>query len=428
MMSQKDRILELVKKGIISTEEGISLLEKMDEEQESIVQPKVVDPTLPKADKATDVEEDLLSNLATASEKEAKEETFLEDHAIEEEETEEGQETNFDKDKFKADLSQAFDQISESIKEFGKQAQPYSKEIGKSVKDIFTSLTDAVKNNVDLKEVNIKVPSLAKREFATTFRFPAEDLTIIDVENLNGGIKILPFPNDEIKVDVTGYVAGAKDEDPVNYFTQTATIDAKDGKLTINSTKRINVKADYTIFLPENVIYDYLSIKTTNGALSLSSIKAQDVYLKNVNGSINVDQVDLTMLEVKNVNGSIQVEDSSMRDAAVEGVNGTVIFRGKPESLRISTMNGSLRVTLEGDDLKKVIASSVSGSVKLALPKGIGLDLDAETMRGTVKSRLLDTQVVHQTERTLSLKRFAENVAVVSAENKNGSIYLKDVD
>jgi DUF4097 and DUF4098 domain-containing protein YvlB len=112
----KDRILELVQQGVISTEEGIELLEKLGESSE----------TSTDAPSATEVEEEIES-----------EEIHVE--------------PGFDWEDTKAKLKEAFDKVAA-------EAKPYLEDVAEVGKDLKVSLTKVANKHFDFEEKTIKVP------------------------------------------------------------------------------------------------------------------------------------------------------------------------------------------------------------------------------------------------------------------------------
>jgi DUF4097 and DUF4098 domain-containing protein YvlB len=386
MMKQKERILELVSKGVISVEEGIHLLEKLGETTESA-----------KA-KATEQTQENDESSAT-------------------------QESSINKTDFSKDLSGAFSQMGDAFKQLGAQFKPLANQVGDSLK----SALHLTKNSVDMKEVRIKVPTLNSQSFEASYTFVENAATIVDIENFNGYTKIIRSENETVVLDVDGKIYGEKIADPKEFFEQNAVIDVTDEKISIKAPN-LRIRTNFTLSLPERV-YDYVSLATVNGDIKISSLQAVDVILNTKNGRVDVDNYQLTMLEVNDLNGNIAVGDGKMQDAVIKTTNGTVSFEGITKSLSVSITNGDAKLTLANEKIEKVIVNNVNGSIKLAVPKTLGITGDVKTTFGEIKTRIQNMEVLKQpTRKVLKFKRDGKKKVSVVAKTTTGRIYLKDAD
>ena len=96
--------------------------------------------------------------------------------------------------------------------------------------------------------------------------------------------------------------------------------------------------------------------------------------------------------EGRTVNGRIQAEVEGR--AAVSTVNGSIeVVAGT--LTEATTVNGSIRATVRSDasspdDIK---LSTVNGSVRLSLPEGVNADVSAKTVNGGITSEFTEIEV-----------------------------------
>ncbi|MGY3777237.1 daptomycin-sensing surface protein LiaX [Isobaculum melis] len=518
-MKERERILELVRQGVISTEEALVLLESAaanqgvkatQVEQENIKRPvvtpeseQVVEPVTPEVDRDQDfnqaykeaeaadkkrlealleelaneaskysaqldvtneeiadlrgqlaVQKEKLSMLETMEEletlsedKEAQIETVediiedLEDQIdVLEEEREEIieklQEIKEQQEESKEDkkgFSDIFDlpedwkeTASDTLNQVGEKVTEAGSQFGKFMKETFHSVME----NVDWKEVNIRVPGLASTKFDHVFTYPNSEASILDIKVANGDVVFKNWDSSDIKIEAKIKIYGKSDiTNPFEAFLERSTIDENDDTLTFHVPNK-RLRADLVFYLPKRS-YDHTAIKLLNGNIQFDSFEGKDIYAKSTNGNMLFNTTTATMIEAEGVNGNITVTDSDIRDLLAKSINGTLTVSSKLKSGNLSTVNGTVKVTLKAEDAKKIDANSVNGSVKISVPKHLSLEGDAKTNLGNIQSRLSEMEVLKEkTDRTnkkLLFRRAGETEALhLVLSTTTGNILLKD--
>ncbi|MDR1012877.1 MAG: DUF4097 family beta strand repeat-containing protein [Lactobacillales bacterium] len=372
-MESKKRILKLVSKGVISVEEGVRLLEKL---------------------KMT--EKDPAEHI---------------------------QESSAEKIEFSENLNKAFSQIGDAFKYLGSQFKPLANQVGDNLK----SALHSAKNSVDMKEVKIKVPTLAFKSFEASYTFAENAATIVNIENFNGYTKIISSENDSVVLDVEGKVYAEKIADAKDIFEQNAIIDVTDEKIFIKAPS-LRIKTNFTLSLPKRV-YDYVSVANINGAIKINPLQAADVILNTKNGQVDVANYQLTMLEISVLNGDVVVGDGKMLNSIIKTTNGAVSFAGRAKSLSVNITNGNSKITFANEEIEKILINNVNGNIKLALPSKLGIIGNAKTTFGEIKTRIQEMEVLkRQTKKVLKFKRDGAKKVNVAVKTTTGNIYLKDTD
>jgi len=521
-MKERERILDLVKKGILSTEEGLDLLESMatekDEKQikkeadkvtashkekdqaSQLIdelengEEKISEPVDPKEKERQDQEnlEKILDELATEANKtsarldevnaqfadnkaarnekqealmqlntkeelgelteeelaqrqtleaeikelEATGDTLLEEQLkleaelkdIRKNQWSEKKETFTDKfelpDDWKYQATDTLNQVGEKMSEAGSQ-------LGKFLKKTFQTVSETVNDNMEWKDVSLRVPGIATTKFEHEFYYEAPAASILDIKAANGNVTLKTWNSDDVKVEAKIKLYGKMGAEPFEAFSERSQIEVNEDHISFQIPNK-RVRADLVFYLPKRV-YDHAAIKLLNGNIMIETLEAKDIYTKSTNGNIIVNQLTATMLEVEGVNGNIDIRNGNILDSIIETVNGTVTFGATPENLSVSLVNGDVRLTIKEDNLKKVEASSVNGNVKVALPDSIGLEGHAKTSLGSINSRLSNYEVVREkkerTNQMLQFRRVSDDeIAQVQLSTTTGSIYLKDTD
>lgn len=156
------------------------------------------------------------------------------------------------------------------------------------------------------------------------------------------------------------------------------------------------MKVDLVFYLPKRN-YDHMSVKMLNGDIKLTDLNLGDIFLKTTNGEMTVDGVTASMLETEGVNGEIEVKNSEIIDFLGETVNGNVRLKANIKSTKVSLINGEIRVTApQGSTPKKIDASAVNGTIKLAIPKETGIEGACKTNFGSIKNRFSDVEMIRE--------------------------------
>lgn len=108
---------------------------------------------------------------------------------------------------------------------------------------------------------------------------------------------------------------------------------------------------------------------------------AADVHAETVTGSILVDGTT-GHLGVETVSGEVIVRNHTGGFSS-ESVSGDVTASGMIDDASASSVSGELALDLLGSP-RAASASTVSGSVRIRVPEGIGIDLEAHTVTGSV--------------------------------------------
>lgn len=123
------------------------------------------------------------------------------------------------------------------------------------------------------------------------------------------------------------------------------------------------MKTDMTVFVPRNASIEAFCLMGPIHARSLQG----DVGLRAIHGSVKVTGGE-GALRVKTLNGPVFLEDSRHSSVTAKSVNGPVkaAFRSIRGTLKLSTVNGPIRVTVPGAASVQLKATSTSGPVKIS--------------------------------------------------------------
>lgn len=340
---------------------------------------------------------------------------------------------NDTKEKVSSQFSEEWkDQATDTFNQVGGKVAEVGGQVGEFLKKTFNSFSDTMNDNVEWKDIKMKVPGVATTKFEHEFNYPNPQASLIDVKVANGTVVFKTWDQEDVKVEAKiklyGKMAG---DSPMEAFLERSDIDVDDETISFQVPNK-RVKADLTFYLPKRT-YDHVSVKLLNGNVLVEELTAKDVYTKSTNGTITFKKIDATMLEIEGVNGEIKVLEGTILDNIIETVNGDVSISAAPESLSVSLINGDIRITAKEKTLRRVEASSANGNIKLALPNNLGVEGQVKTNLGSINRRLTDIEVVREKKdrgnQQLHFRRvLEESMAQINASTTTGSIFLKDTD
>ncbi len=327
-------------------------------------------------------------------------------------------------------------QTQDALNEVGSKVYEAGNQFGSILKKTISSFADAVSENVDWKDINLKVPGLASTKFVHHFNYPEAKATLVDVKLANGDVVILPNEEDDnVKVEANIKIYGKlEDKTPLEALLERSQIEVDDELISFQLPNK-KVKADLTFYLPKRT-YDHVSVKTLNGDVVIKDFNGKDIYAKSTNGDLSFSNIEASMLELSSVNGNTQVENSQLRDLSIESINGDMkVSHVSGHTLAASGVNGNIRLTLDDGPWKSVEASNVNGDLKIALPKTLHLIGEFKATSGSVKEQLSDIEIKeqrgdHGVTKRLTFERDYEEkeTTFVKGSTSSGSIYLKDTE
>jgi DUF4097 and DUF4098 domain-containing protein YvlB len=222
---------------------------------------------------------------------------------------------------------------------------------------------------------------------------PAAPDAKVSIENLSGSVKVTGWDRAEVQVKGTlGDGAELSFDGPENHLE--IEVEAEHGN-------PMGIKSDLEVFVPAG---SSVSVEGFQSTISVAGV-AGSVSAETVNGSITQSGA-AKGVELESVNGTIEVTKATGRVKA-EAVNGTVTVRDASGDLEASTVNGKLLVTggsFERAELESVAGGvrfeaglsaratlsveSVSGTVDLFLPAGLGAEFSVSTFSGDIVNEL----------------------------------------
>lgn len=369
MHMERKRILELVKNGKLSTEEALTLLEALENEE--------------KNEPIHDMKHEI-DSAAKGHENHKK-------HQDKAEEEEEGFQFNATKDKI-------LDFVNSAVKKIKEFDFPFNQSV----------------------------------EFPHVFQQPEAEFTHIDIDVANGHVEIKPWDQPDTRVECFAKVYRKDQRDDArSFFIENSYFSVENKRLRF-STQSKWMKVDTVVYVPRST-YEKAIIRTFNGKISAEKMDVQDFKTKTANGKISLQEMITDKLEAETANGKITIQNSKAKRLAAETMNGKIDVVGSYHMVDLQSFNGNVHCTLENQadtvHVKAVTGnvhlylpdgSGVEGECKSNFGN-IKIELDdVET--------ILEKKDIAQKQMKFKKSGNTDEITRVFADTKTGSVNIKKAE
>jgi DUF4097 and DUF4098 domain-containing protein YvlB len=224
-------------------------------------------------------------------------------------------------------------------------------------------------------------------------KHPAAPDAKVSIENLAGSTKVTGWEHAEVQVK--GTVCSECELD-LGGTDKAVSVEIESGHVNPMAGK-----SDIEVFVPAGSsvsiegfqatisvagVTGSVSAETVNGSIAQSGA-AKDVRLESVNGPIEITKA-AGRVQAEAVNGTVTVRDAS-GELEASAVNGKVLVTGGSfDRAKLESVAGSIRFEAGLSPRATLSAESVSGSVDLFLPAGIGAEFKVSTFSGDIVNEL----------------------------------------
>jgi DUF4097 and DUF4098 domain-containing protein YvlB len=182
--------------------------------------------------------------------------------------------------------------------------------------------------------------------------YPLSATGRVSIANINGGVRIAVWDQNEVKVDAVKKASERERLDEVKIEV-------------VNTADSVRIKTKY----PDQTFNEQGSRRYNNPA----SIE----YTLTIPRKAQLDSAEL-------VNGSLDIEGAE-GDVKAACVNGQIKANGLMGEVKLSTVNGGVEATIVRlDDTKGVSLNSVNGTIVLIIPANASAQVKANTVHGAI--------------------------------------------
>lgn len=406
MENERKRILELVKQGIISTEEALTLLENISKKE---------------------------GKSATAENFRTSEETTVEEDVQEETTYDYSQGWNTKENPYRGGATykkrpepkKDSDANREKAQDTGRQIMDELSQAGEKFGKFLNSAFEQVKD--------MPIPFLTSTKLERDFVYHDTTLSILEFEIANGNVEFKPSDNNDVKVHANIKLFKEYPEDEaLQIFFDKTTLRVDEETLRFQSPSK-QVVTNLTVYLPERE-YDYVSVKILNGNFHVENLTGRDMFAKTTNGNISVGTLNTTLTEIESINGNVRVNNGTVRDLSLKTFHGNVAAKGAFDSTNLQTKTGNISFTLTNHDSSFLKTKTGVGNIEVLVPNELGVDGKLHTNLGKIQLGIRDADVLDETSDSVNktilftkLPKASEAVLKIEAEATTGNVRVKDV-
>lgn len=267
-----------------------------------------------------------------------------------------------------------------------------------------------------------------------TIILPQFDKNVLLIGASSGSIKVRTWEHDEAQVLIHGVVSKAENEVEAKKLLKKA-IKQKETDdefaIMIEDSKEDNKSvrsAMLEIFLPSRQ-YEKMVIDSSNGSVKMEEVEVDTLNIETSNGSIRLYHIYGQNLQSVTSNGKIQLKQSTVHQCQARTSNGSVYLEGELAEVRCETTNGNIRLEQDLHSASSISATTNNGSIRILYsPHVRGVYGEIRTNQGQMQCTL---SPVHIQEEVLQGQKWltfnmsdGEQKHHVHATSKTGSIYV----
>ncbi|MDP4084074.1 MAG: DUF4097 domain-containing protein [Bacillota bacterium] len=255
----------------------------------------------------------------------------------------------------------------------------------------------------------------------------------IDIDIANGSVHIIPWDQQDVRVECKAKVYRAENEDQARQnFLKDASFSIEGAKLRF-TTQQKWMKVDTLLYVPQ-AEYERVRVRLFNGPISGDNMKVEDLKVKTANGKINFTTVSGKKVEVETANGQIKMMNSFVDHIEAETINGTIKLDGDFRKAELESFNGNLLTNLFGNRCESFSAKATTGAIDLYVPKDLGVHGKIKTNLGGINVLLDGIEILDEKNEMVQKNlRFqsvnhSESLLKIFAETKTGSVTIHQGD
>lgn len=299
-------------------------------------------------------------------------------------------------------------------------------------RSVLDQVQDKVSKTVKFEKGSgsIPIPKLITHDFEATYEY-TEPLSMVDIQIAAGQIELTSWDQPTTKLTVVAKLYGDfEEEDAQTAFEKRANLEFVDGALSLNMISRF-IKTDIVVQVPKDRL-DFIKARTISGPVTVEDMDTNDIYIQTVDGAISIENFTASMIEVDTKNGQLTLNDVEALDLVVKSLNGSQRLKGHVENVLMETLNGDIVITMDAKPLVRAQIETKNGDIKLNMPAGTAVDGLAHTNQGEImfRSDLIKSQS-QVNDQFNKQKAFYHDVAEEKAYRVNlktmrGNIRVKD--
>ncbi len=250
----------------------------------------------------------------------------------------------------------------------------------------------------------------------------------LDFFSRNGSVTVKPVEGSDFKVEMEMRVRTVTRSEAERVAEENVVVENQTGLLRIGVDDS-RISARIVAEVPRDLYYD-LTVRTSNGSITLEELELGEVRLQASNGSLNLTNINFDYLNGVTSNGSLRTSGIFGDRLQLETSNGSVNLEGAARVFELRTSNS--RMVLEPEflsDRPEMLARTSNGNISLTLPRdrNTGFEIRAQTSNGTFNHSNL-SRVINLRDGLIQTQDFSNMPVQVKIDlsTSNGNIEVKE--
>ncbi|MEW9109642.1 DUF4097 family beta strand repeat-containing protein [Cytobacillus gottheilii] len=262
------------------------------------------------------------------------------------------------------------------------------------------------------------------------FQYSNVYLKNIDIDVANGGIKLIPWEQQDVRIECNAKVYRVETQEEARQKFLKDVLFAVEGEKLRFSAQQKWMKLEASIYVPQSQ-YENIKVRMFNGPIDGENLYAESFKAKSANGKINVAGLQGKYAEVETANGQINISNSTVDEFEIETINGVVHVEGSCKKADIQTFHGDIHCTIKGTGCEQLEAKVTTGNIELFVPEFTAVNGELKTNLGSFNVELDGIEVIEEKSEVIqknlrfrSLKDPVSGLRLL-ADSKTGSISVK---
>ncbi|MBE1554897.1 DUF4097 family beta strand repeat-containing protein [Sporosarcina limicola] len=251
---------------------------------------------------------------------------------------------------------------------------------------------------------------------------------IVDIDN--GKLTVHTSEDEEVRAEFTvkAYTSDSEEKARADFLDKLLFVN-DEGKMRISSDLKM-IQVNVELFIPKKD-YERISARLLNGSFKMKDVVAEKVRVKTANGKIEISSLTFKDGEFETANGAINLTGMTGDRLEAEAFNGRVYIDGAVKDVEAKSLNGHVVVTTTDSAAEKIEAKTMSGSVEIYIPSDVALSGEIASNMGRLDLQLDDINRTAEQEqllhRTIRFKKDVEGNSSplhIFGEAKTGSVLV----
>lgn len=274
----------------------------------------------------------------------------------------------------------------------GNTAEPSEDSEEQSIREKLTEAASAVSKTLgglftlEKTKHGLPLPQLVQRDYDKELVYANSKASVFNIKISRGNVTFKVWERNDLVIAVEGRIYGNFDEaSTLEAFRQRANIEVTDDEVNVQVNNHF-ITSNIEFFVPRQT-FDYIQLNSLSGNIVMTGVDSNDIYIHTIDGDISLDDVRASMIELDTKNGNMTMTNITAKDLSATTLNGNHRLTGDIKHTKLRSLNGAIRVTYLNSNLNRAWLESKNGDIKVNMPQETSLHGRAQTNTGNIMFR-----------------------------------------